>query len=84
MPQSSYLREQAERCRRLARDCTDPHLRDNLLQRPKNTPPAPTRRKRRGREFSAPAETTTILRPDRSQAIFVRFRTNKLSRLAAR
>jgi hypothetical protein len=25
------LREQAERCRRLARDCTDPMLRDSLV-----------------------------------------------------
>jgi hypothetical protein len=27
-----YLREQAERCRRLARDSTDTHLRDHLLK----------------------------------------------------
>ena len=31
MDQPFYLREQAERCRRLARDCTDPMLRDSLL-----------------------------------------------------
>jgi hypothetical protein len=31
MAQSLYLREQAERCRRLARDSTDPALRDSLL-----------------------------------------------------
>jgi hypothetical protein len=32
MAQSFYLREQAERCRRLARDSTDPSLRDSLVQ----------------------------------------------------
>ena len=32
MAQSVQLREQAERCRRLARDCTDPTLRDNLVK----------------------------------------------------
>jgi hypothetical protein len=32
MAQSFYLREQAERCRRLARDSTDPSLRDSLLK----------------------------------------------------
>ena len=32
MAQSFYLREQAERCRRLARDSTDPNLRDSLLK----------------------------------------------------
>ena len=32
MAQSFHLREQAERCRRLARDCTDPTLRDSLLR----------------------------------------------------
>jgi len=32
MDQPFYLREQAERCRRLARDCTDPTLRDSLLK----------------------------------------------------
>jgi hypothetical protein len=31
MAQSFYLREQAERCRRLARDSTDGVLRDSLL-----------------------------------------------------
>jgi hypothetical protein len=31
MAQSFHFREQAERCRRLARDSTDPVLRDNLL-----------------------------------------------------
>jgi hypothetical protein len=31
MAQSFHLREQAERGRRLARDCTDPTLRHNLL-----------------------------------------------------
>ena len=31
MDQPFYLREQAERCRCLARDCTDPMLRDSLL-----------------------------------------------------
>ena len=31
MAQSFYLREQAERCRRLARDSTDPAVRDGLL-----------------------------------------------------
>jgi len=31
MDQPFYLREQAARCRRLARDCTDPMLRDSLL-----------------------------------------------------
>lgn len=31
MEQPFYLREQAERCRRLARDCTDPMLRDSQL-----------------------------------------------------
>ena len=31
MDQPFYLREQAERCRRLARDCTDPMLRDSLF-----------------------------------------------------
>jgi hypothetical protein len=30
MDQPFYLREQAERCRRLARDSTDPSLRDSL------------------------------------------------------
>jgi hypothetical protein len=30
MDQPFYLREQAERCRRLARDSTDPSLRDRL------------------------------------------------------
>jgi len=32
MTQPFHLREQAERCRRLARDSTDPVLRDNLLK----------------------------------------------------
>jgi hypothetical protein len=32
MAQSLHLREQAERCRRFARDCTDPALRDSLLR----------------------------------------------------
>jgi hypothetical protein len=32
MDQPFYLREQAERCRRLARDCTDPMLCDSLLK----------------------------------------------------
>jgi hypothetical protein len=32
MAQPFHLREQAERCRRLARDCTDPALRDSLLR----------------------------------------------------
>jgi hypothetical protein len=32
MAQSFHLREQAERCRRLARDCTDPNLRDSLMR----------------------------------------------------
>jgi hypothetical protein len=32
MAQSFQLREQAERCRRLARDCTDLALRDSLLK----------------------------------------------------
>jgi hypothetical protein len=32
MAQSFDLREQAERCRRLARDSTDPSLRDSLLR----------------------------------------------------
>ena len=32
MAQSFHLREQAERCRRLARDCTDPALRDSLVR----------------------------------------------------
>jgi hypothetical protein len=32
MAQSFHLREQAERCRRLARDSTDPSLRDSLLR----------------------------------------------------
>lgn len=32
MAQSFYLREQAERCRRLARDSTDPNLRDSLMR----------------------------------------------------
>ena len=32
MAQSFPLREQAERCRRLAHDSTDPVLRDNLLK----------------------------------------------------
>ena len=32
MAQSLHLREQAERCRRLARDCTDPALRDSLVK----------------------------------------------------
>jgi hypothetical protein len=32
MAASFYLREQAERCRRLARDSTDPALRDSLLR----------------------------------------------------
>jgi hypothetical protein len=32
MAQSSHLREQAERCRRLAHDSTDPALRDSLLK----------------------------------------------------
>ena len=32
MAQSFNLREQAERCRRLARDCTDSDLRDGLLK----------------------------------------------------
>jgi hypothetical protein len=32
MAQSFHLREQVERCRRLARDCTDPTLRDSLLR----------------------------------------------------
>jgi hypothetical protein len=31
MAQSFYLREPAERCRRLARDSTDPALRDSLV-----------------------------------------------------
>jgi hypothetical protein len=31
MAQSFHLREQAERCRRLARDATDPALRDSFL-----------------------------------------------------
>jgi hypothetical protein len=31
MVQSFHLREQAERCRRLARDSTDTSLRDSLL-----------------------------------------------------
>ena len=32
MAQSFHLREQAERCRRLARDSTDPNLRDSLMR----------------------------------------------------
>jgi hypothetical protein len=32
MAQSFYLREQAERCRRLARDSIDPDLRGSLLR----------------------------------------------------
>jgi hypothetical protein len=32
MAQSVHFREQAERCRRLARDSTDPVLRDSLLR----------------------------------------------------
>jgi hypothetical protein len=32
MAQSLYLREQAERCRRLARGSTDPSLREGLLK----------------------------------------------------
>jgi hypothetical protein len=32
MAQSFHLREQAERCRRLARDSTDANLRDRLLE----------------------------------------------------
>jgi hypothetical protein len=32
MAQSFQLREQAERCRRLARDCVDLRLRDSLLE----------------------------------------------------
>jgi hypothetical protein len=32
MAQSFHLREQAERCRRLARDCTDPTLSERLLK----------------------------------------------------
>jgi hypothetical protein len=32
MAQSIYLREQAERCRRLARDSTDTSLRASLLE----------------------------------------------------
>ena len=32
MAASFYLREQAERCRRLSRDSTDPALRDSLLR----------------------------------------------------
>jgi hypothetical protein len=32
MAQSFHLREQAERCRRLARDSADPTLRDSLLK----------------------------------------------------
>jgi hypothetical protein len=32
MAQPFHLSEQAERCRRLARDSTDPVLRDNLLK----------------------------------------------------
>jgi hypothetical protein len=32
MDQPFYLLEQAERCRRLARDSTDASLRDNLLK----------------------------------------------------
>lgn len=31
MAESLQFREQAERCRRLARDCTDDSVRDNLL-----------------------------------------------------
>jgi hypothetical protein len=32
MAQSLHLREQAERCRRLGRDSTDPVLRDSLFK----------------------------------------------------
>lgn len=32
MAQSLHLREQAERCRRLARDSTDTNVRDRLLE----------------------------------------------------
>jgi hypothetical protein len=32
MAESFHLREQAARCRRLARDSTDPNLRDSLLR----------------------------------------------------
>jgi hypothetical protein len=32
MAESFHLREQAGRCRRLARDSTDPNLRDSLLR----------------------------------------------------
>jgi hypothetical protein len=32
MAESFHLRDQAERCRRLARDSTDPNLRDSLLR----------------------------------------------------
>lgn len=32
MDQPFHLRERAERCRRLACDCTDPVLRDSLLK----------------------------------------------------
>jgi hypothetical protein len=37
MAHSLQLREQAERCRRLARDCTDPALRGCLLKPPENS-----------------------------------------------
>jgi hypothetical protein len=36
MVQSFFLREQAERCRRLARDSTDPSVRDGLLSLAEN------------------------------------------------
>jgi 3-methyladenine DNA glycosylase AlkC len=32
MVQFFHFREQAERCRRLARDCSDPSLRESLLK----------------------------------------------------
>jgi hypothetical protein len=38
MAQSLHIREQAGRCRRLARDFTGMNLRDRLLSSPMNTP----------------------------------------------
>jgi len=59
MDQPFYLREQAERCRRLARDCTDPMLRDSLYSRsPKNTPGGPAPKNITKRQFGTQAQAT--------------------------
>ena len=56
MDQPFYLREQAERCHRLARDCTDPMLRDSLLKLAEEYMGRPAPVKMTKRQFGRPAQ----------------------------